>query len=462
MRGLADYRVLSRIGGGGQGSTLHAFDTRLVRHVCIKLYRLDSRAQRHAAEGEARALARVQGDSVCEIFDVVASHRDLALVTQFIHGCDLAELLAAVGPVSVPQAIAIATDLARGLACLRQAQVVHGDLKAENVMIRIDGSAVLTDFGSASLEGDDYQSLSPQALSPEQLDGEAATLQSDIFALGLLLHQMLTGQHPFYIEGGLRSDLTRRGLQRDLCIAGIDPEIVGALNALLKSMLAADPADRPSGTQELRESLSAIQLALPLPDSLSDVVSSTMASREQEQHRPVLPVRLKKLPWYEQLLRLTRNLWSAGSPTERNTALILLFTPLVITMMALFARGPCIEVSSTHYQMGPVVDVDIPAANLLREWVTQHVKSSRPNAIVLGRGAASDNVSTLTIKGRRDSCIASEFVDSDLSCSLGQCSLTVRHRSEDSTRFAQHLFGIRSSLDDINADVRQLVAEVLR
>ena len=161
-----------------------------------KIYEVD-RGQRRIALDEAKYLARVSSDSTTDIYDVVAGGKYAALVTQYVAGCDLETYLASGGEVQPAQALNIVTDLARGLSALHLNGLVHGDLKAGNVLLSRAGNAVITDFGASTIVGREYFAVSAQAMSPEQLTGAVATPPDGRFRSGNAAVQAARGSTPF-------------------------------------------------------------------------------------------------------------------------------------------------------------------------------------------------------------------------------------------------------------------------
>jgi serine/threonine protein kinase len=141
--------LLGTLARGGQGDVFLAVDTQLQRRVCIKVYRYDRgpRTRRHV-ELEAWRLAAIESPQVLRILDVVAHGGDLALVTSYVPGCSLQALLDRLTRLEPQEGLALASDIAAGLAALRRSDLVHGDVSARNVLITDRGRAVLADFGS--------------------------------------------------------------------------------------------------------------------------------------------------------------------------------------------------------------------------------------------------------------------------------------------------------------------------
>jgi serine/threonine protein kinase len=461
LRGLAQYRVLHRLASAGQSEVFLALDTRLSRRVCIKLFHLHGGlSRRRRAVQEAWQLTRVEGQRTVEVFDVVASGRRLALVTRYVPGTTLADLL---DQQTLPpaNALAIASDLAAALAALRRARIVHGDLKAANVLIDPEGRAVLADFGIAVLAGESIPGYSREAVSPEQSRDEPATLASDFFALGILLYRMLFGAHPFYRDGELDLRLLRQGL-RDIPAGPPLPEgASAAVRELLLTLLAASPGDRPAGTFELRERLRAIRSMLPAPEILTPTILALSRREHRDAVTGVLPRRLVKLPYSQQLTAWLSSYWLAGSFGARGLLLLLLIVPLLLSALLLVSPGPCISVAPPVVSALSSGSSGLLDENMLREQLTTMLKASREDALILGAGAASDSSTIVSAAGTRDVCVAERELSLAVECAQGQCLLRMRARRQDETRERQLFVPQNSGLRVLLQALSQLVDELL-
>jgi len=260
------------INRGGQGSVYLGYDARLQRRVAIKIRSLPAgRTQRKRLLHEARLVASIHSPKVVQIHDVIFSSAHMALVMEYVPGCDLEEFLAEQLP-ALSSVLTIGADIAGALAAARLQHIVHGDLKAANVLISESGRVKLTDFGIArsseagSVDHTTAGSLS--ALSPEQYLGRALDVRSDLFALGCLLYRMLTGEHPFVRAGRLDTQLLLRGnpgLAQNLLANA--PTIPKELASLVAQLLQSDPRARPENTQQVRQQLRSIAREVPLAAS---------------------------------------------------------------------------------------------------------------------------------------------------------------------------------------------------
>ncbi|WOJ94926.1 serine/threonine-protein kinase [Congregibacter variabilis] len=438
-RGLSQYRLLRRLGSGGQAEVYLAFDTRLKRRVCIKLYHLTgSLSVRRRAVAEARHLMRVDSPHTVAIHDVVSAGPHLALVVQYVPGCSLEDLLARVHRLAPANALALVTDLAAALAALRRAAVVHGDMKPANVLVTPSGRAVLTDFGAAQLVGEQWLAGSPEALSPEQSRGEMADLGSDFFSLGLLLHRMLFGVHPFFTGSELDVRRLRGGLKKLPNMPGVGESEAEAIKVLLQMLLAAERADRPEGTFELRECLRELRSLLPAANFAELPLHTVTEPVPAGVSAARLPQKLVRLPLGQKARALFMDYWARGSSGARSLLIASMLVPCVVLGLVMLMPGPCISVAMP--QVNVLHDTKMLAATeeQLRVLLSLLLKERVEDAVVLGAGLASDNKYTLTSAGSSNVCIAQRELSLQVDCASGRCLLQLRG-SRDSRRQEQQL-----------------------
>lgn len=272
---IGPYRVLRLINVGGQGGVYLGYDSRLQRRVAIKLYRLPSnRAQHKNLLKEAQLIASIESSKVVKIYDVIVGDENVALVMEYVPGCDLQDVLNET-TLSAPSALSVATDLAAALAAARGEGIVHRDLKPRNVLVTTSGRVKLTDFGIASSANgangasstdvsnpNGRTEASASCISPEQYLGDDVDIRSDFFALGCLLYRMITSVQPFISEDRLDPD--RLLNHSPPALDTLVPDLPAGLSQLVSSLLQKNPYDRPADTQQLRYALRDIARGVPL------------------------------------------------------------------------------------------------------------------------------------------------------------------------------------------------------
>lgn len=294
---VGPYRIRRLINRGGQGSVFLGYDKRLRRRVAIKIYPLPAeRVARKRLLREAQLVASMQSPKVVQIHDVIESSEHLALVMEYVPGCDLEEFLAAVRP-SLPSILTIAADIAGALTIARQQRIVHGDLKAANVLIATNGRVKLTDFGIARRPATATSAGggSHTALSPEQLLGKPLDHRADLFALGCLLYRMLGGVPPFVRDGRLDSRALLERAPRPLEeLVAPEIELPEALTGLVSALLQKEPADRPANTRIVRQVLRRVAQGMPLSgaNSLLEEARPCFRQESAEDIPPAVPAGL--------------------------------------------------------------------------------------------------------------------------------------------------------------------------
>ncbi|MFB7588241.1 protein kinase [Streptomyces sp. NPDC056169] len=264
------YELATVIGQGGMGQVWTAYDGRLDRRVAVKLLRPAGIVGPATAAGElrrrfvreCRVTAQVDHPGLVTVHDAGSDGEDLYLVMQYVDGADLADHLAENDPYPWAWAVCVAAQLCAVLAAVHAVPIVHRDLKPRNVMVRPDGTMTVLDLGVASVLDTDTTRLthtgspigSPAYMAPEQAMGGAVGPYTDLYALGALLHELLSGDVPF--SGSTALGVLHRHLyEPPRPIRQLRPEVPEVLEALVLRLLAKDPRDRPSGAQEVYEHL---------------------------------------------------------------------------------------------------------------------------------------------------------------------------------------------------------------
>jgi eukaryotic-like serine/threonine-protein kinase len=264
------YRVLGFLGSGGMGDVFLAQDDRLKRRVAIKRIRVGAPLNPQARERlrrEAVAAATLNHPAIVHIYDIVDEPSGEAIVMEYVEGRTLAQVLAA-ERLPAPQAIAIARQVAEGLAAAHATGLIHRDLKTQNVMVTSGGQAKILDFGLAkrlvtpsgedSLTGEGTLMGTTRAMSPEQAEGLELDARSDLFSLGVLLYEICTGRSPFRGESTTKTLLKIIG-EPPVPAADLNPDLPAPLDSLIDELLQKDRARRPTGAARVAERLAEIE-----------------------------------------------------------------------------------------------------------------------------------------------------------------------------------------------------------
>jgi hypothetical protein len=262
---LGPYRILGAIGAGGMGEVYRAHDPRLARDVAIKVLPAASGSQDALArfEREARAVAALNHPNILAIHDVGADGALHFVVTELLEGHTLRERLAVRGSLAPGEAVGYGVQIAQGLAAAHDRGIVHRDLKPENIFVTGDGRVKILDFGIAlfghpSADTAGHPPLTRTGLvvgtvgymSPEQLLGRPATPRSDLFAFGVVMHELIAGVHPF--KRGTVPEMQSAVLRDDpIALTQAVPGVPASIVRLLERCLEKEPAQRPESARDL-------------------------------------------------------------------------------------------------------------------------------------------------------------------------------------------------------------------
>ncbi|MEO1366622.1 MAG: serine/threonine-protein kinase, partial [Acidobacteriota bacterium] len=253
---LADrYFVHELLGRGGMGEVYRAEDRTLGVQVALKVLPSATEPQRLARMlAEVRIARQVSHRRVCRVHDVGESDGLHFLTMELVDGEDLAALIARPGGVPVDRAAELGEQLCEGLAAVHAKGILHRDLKPANVMVDRDGGVQLTDFGLAGLAGDALPGGTPAYMAPELGAGQGATVQSELYALGLILFELFTGEQAF--RGDSTAELRRRHREEPpRSPAELRPEVPAAVAETILRCLAKDPSRRPPSAAAVRAAL---------------------------------------------------------------------------------------------------------------------------------------------------------------------------------------------------------------
>jgi serine/threonine protein kinase/tetratricopeptide (TPR) repeat protein len=259
---IGPYRVYERLGVGGMGEVFKAYDDRLDRWVAIKRIRPDredAEDNRERFKREARATARLNHPAIVHLYGIFQEGDSDCIVMEYVEGRTLDSILAE-GPLDPLRVASLGHEIASGLAEAHANGILHRDLKAENIIITPRGRSKILDFGLAKpilrseldpvLTGKGQLVGTSRAMSPEYVSGDNVDHRSDLFALGVLLYETLTGQSPFKAHNTLAT-LKQVMLHRQTPVKQLVPKVPQELSDLIDRLLEKDPTDRPQSAHEV-------------------------------------------------------------------------------------------------------------------------------------------------------------------------------------------------------------------
>ncbi|HEV2179612.1 MAG TPA: protein kinase, partial [Gemmatimonadaceae bacterium] len=285
------YVLQEPVGGGGMGVVFKAWDRRLGRTVALKFlpsHLLDDAGARERLRVEAQAAAGLDHPNICTIYEVGETQDGrFFIVMPFYHGETIAARLTR-GPLAVAEVVSVALQTARGLAKAHDSGIIHRDIKPANLIVNADGVLKILDFGIAKLSGAaiTLPGATPGTtayMSPEQTRGDAITPATDVWSLGVVLYEMLTGTKPF--GGG-----DARAVRAAICGAEPEPiasrraDVPQSLDQLVRATLAKDAAHRPPSAAAVAGELEAIGVLFGV-----NVAGISAARPREERERGDVP-----------------------------------------------------------------------------------------------------------------------------------------------------------------------------
>ena len=295
------YRLEARIGTGGMSSVYRAIDETLERPVAIKLMNREIATDSDQLERfrrEARAVAQLSHPHIVGVIDYGEDQGRPYIVLEYVEGETLKERIRRNGELDVSEAVAYAIEIARALGCAHARHIVHRDVKPQNVLIDEEGSAKVTDFGIARSLDDDGLTADGRVLgttdyvSPEQALGHDVTGQSDLYSLGIVLYEMLTGSVPF--SGENQVAVAMKHVREELPdVQALRPEVSASLAAVIDRATAKDLHERYRSDEELIADLEDV-LALEAARSGSATGEATTVLRTlPSRARRRVPLRVR-------------------------------------------------------------------------------------------------------------------------------------------------------------------------
>ena len=248
---VSHYRIVEKIGKGGMGVVYRAEDTKLGRPVALKFLppelTRDSQAKTRFIQ-EARAASALDHPNICNIHEIDETEEGAIFIAMACYEGESLEDRIARGPLEIGEAVDIAAQIARGLAKAHERGIVHRDIKPANILITEDGLVKIVDFGLAKLAGAKLTRTgtvvgTARYMSPEQVRGEPVDSRTDVWSLGAVLYEMLTGVNAFpgeYDQAALYAIVN----EEPEPVSALRPDVLPFLEGIVGRCLAKDPGER--------------------------------------------------------------------------------------------------------------------------------------------------------------------------------------------------------------------------
>jgi len=266
------YEILEELGKGGMGVVYRVKDMKLDEEMALKVLKPEIAAQRETIErfkNELKFARKIAHRNVCKMYDLNEGEKILYITMEYVKGQDLKSLIREKGMFTEKDALASAKQVCEGLAEAHELGVIHRDLKPQNIMIDERGIAKIMDFGIArSIEAPGVTQSgmmigTPDYISPEQAEGEKADQRSDIYSLGTILYEMVTGKVPFKGDTALSVALKHK-TQTPVDPTKLNPELSADMGRLILTCMEKDAGRRYQTAREVLADLSRIEKGSPL------------------------------------------------------------------------------------------------------------------------------------------------------------------------------------------------------
>ena len=303
---IGPHRIIDQIGIGGMGVVYRALDTRLDRHVALKFLPMHFHADEVARErfyAEARAASKLDHVNICVVYDIGETDDGQLYITMPYYDGETLSNRISRGALPLQESIDIALQVGDGLTAAHSHNMVHRDIKPANIMLTSDGGVKILDFGVAKVENVQLTSTGLSIgtlayMSPAQLRGETVDARADVWALGVVLYEMLTGNRAF--PGKVLPDILQAVLSLDKesmksLLSGIDT----ALHTIIETALARDPQHRYADVASMLDDLIAVRMSISNKDWLP--IRPAYSAQMSEQGADKSPAK-KVYQWDDKIL----------------------------------------------------------------------------------------------------------------------------------------------------------------
>ena len=309
------YELEELIGGGGMADVYKARDCLLNRPVAVKILHEEFKQDKEFVDKfqrEAQAAARLSHPNIVNIYDVGVADGDHYIVMEYVPGRTLKDRIRQEGHLSVSESLRVAREIAEALAHAHANNLVHCDIKPHNILMMADGHAKVADFGIARAVTESTMTYSGNVIgsvhyfSPEQAKGTMITPKSDVYSLGVVLYEMLTGKLPF--TGDNPVSIAVKHLQEEpVPVRQIDPAIPPVVEAIVSKAMSKDPAMRPTSAELVQDISQAERMLMagsqPMPQMApmaQDPDATQVLPRVQPTQQTIPPRRAPQDVGYEE------------------------------------------------------------------------------------------------------------------------------------------------------------------
>jgi serine/threonine-protein kinase len=351
------YQIIKSIGEGGMANVYLAYDTILDRNVAVKVLRGDLATDEKFVrrfQREALSASSLSHPNIVEVYDVGEDNNQYYIVMEYIEGKHLKELLKKRGKLTLSEVIDIMLQITDGMSVAHDAYIIHRDIKPQNIMIQENGVVKITDFGIAmamnatQLTQTNSVMGSVHYLPPEQANGRGSTLQSDIYSMGILMYELLTGKLPY--KGDNAVEIALKHLKESLPSIKEDlPDLPQSIENIIIRASSKNPKNRYADAREMHEDLLTClddsrknepKITLEYPENI-DESSKSKKSNSSKKEEKVLEKETKKESGEEPIAKQI----TKSDLKKQNKFLIVLaaiFTGLVVIITSVVLLIPAL------------------------------------------------------------------------------------------------------------------------